>query len=227
MGLPYLDAKQIKKNKELIGRAIAHKPNYFIRSGEVLKLVDQYAKTNHNILEAGCGAGDLAKSLLDKGYKHISLVDIDDYLRIDIRPQVNLALADLSRDQLPFADNSFDLILAIAIVEHLENPYHFVREAHRVLRPGGLMFMAIPYVFSIRARWKFLWSGDLTGYAKNNNHITLFTRAVFNKVFLRRFNLVREVYGESFVELFGKKIKFPFGGKYFSNKILYILEKNK
>lgn len=227
MGLPYLDAEEIQKNKTIIGQAINHKSNYFIRSGEVLRLVKQKIRTDSRILEVGAGGGDLAKSLLDNNYTNLDLLDIDDYLRDDIKNRVKLSLVDVSRDTLPYDDNYFDLILAIAIVEHLENPYHFIREAARVLKPGGQMFMAIPYIFSWRSRLKFLWHGDLMGYSKNNNHITYFTKAVFDKVFLPHFKVKQIIYGESYIEIFGKKIKFNSHGKFFSNKILYILEKIK
>jgi len=227
MGLPYLNAQEIQEQKQRIAVAMAHKPNYFIRSGEVLRLVEKLADKNHQILEVGCGAGDLASSMIDQGYHHLDLLDIDDYLRDDIKNRVHLALADLSYNKLPYTDNKFDLLLAIAIVEHLENPYNFVREAARVLKPGAKMLMAIPYIFSWRSRWRFMTRGDLFGYSKQNNHITLFTKAVFNKVFWPHFNLEQEIYGESYVEIFGRKLKFSGGGKYFSNKILYILEKKK
>lgn len=227
MGLPYLNAQEIQQQKKLVAVAIAHKPNFFIRSGEILLLVKQKVRTDSRILEVGAGGGDLAKSLLDNNYVNLDLLDIDDYLREDIKTKVKLSLADVSRDKLPYGDNYFDLVLAIAIVEHLENPYHFTREAARVLKPGGQMFMAIPYIFSWRSRLRFLWRGDLMGYSKNNNHITYFTKAVFDKVFSPHFKVKQIIYGESYIEIFGKKIKFNIGGKFFSNKILYILEKIK
>ena len=46
---------------------------------------------------------------------------------------------------MPFADNSFDLIVNIAVMEHTRLPHLIAAECHRVLKPGGKIFCAIPF----------------------------------------------------------------------------------
>jgi SAM-dependent methyltransferase len=46
---------------------------------------------------------------------------------------------------MPFADNSFDLIVNIAVMEHTRLPHVIAAECHRVLKPGGKVFCAIPF----------------------------------------------------------------------------------
>lgn len=48
---------------------------------------------------------------------------------------------------LPFADNSVDAIVCIAILEHIEEPQKAVREMHRVLKPGGQCFIYTPFLY--------------------------------------------------------------------------------
>jgi 2-polyprenyl-3-methyl-5-hydroxy-6-metoxy-1,4-benzoquinol methylase len=52
--------------------------------------------------------------------------------------------ASASRQDLPLADGSFDVVTALHIVEHLEDPDRFLRAARRALRPGGLLMLATP-----------------------------------------------------------------------------------
>ena len=49
--------------------------------------------------------------------------------------------------QLPFRDASFDLVISHAVIEHVKNPGAYLREARRVLRPGGRLFLeTAPYL---------------------------------------------------------------------------------
>jgi SAM-dependent methyltransferase len=45
---------------------------------------------------------------------------------------------------LPFPDNFVDAVTAIAVIEHIFDPYYSVAEIHRVLRPGGQFIMEVP-----------------------------------------------------------------------------------
>lgn len=68
-----------------------------------------------------------------------------DNLGLDIFPAVGVdAVADLSRT-LPLADNSVDVFFAVHILEHLIDFLPLVDEAHRVLRPGGVLHVMSPW----------------------------------------------------------------------------------
>ena len=66
---------------------------------------------------------------------------------------------DLNRPW-PFDSERFDHVVSIEAVEHLENPWHLMREANRVLRPEGKLIVTTPNVLSIRSRL----SNALYGY---------------------------------------------------------------
>lgn len=64
--------------------------------------------------------------------------------------------------RLPFADNTFELVLSQAVFEHLEDPFVAAREIHRVLKPGGVVYVesafmqplhAVPYHFFNTTGW--------------------------------------------------------------------------
>jgi uncharacterized protein YbaR (Trm112 family)/SAM-dependent methyltransferase len=54
--------------------------------------------------------------------------------------------------KLPFLDNSVDAVLALTTLKHLRNPFTFVSEVHRVLKPGGLVY-AQCVLFDPYHRW--------------------------------------------------------------------------
>lgn len=197
--------------------------NYFVRNKHVLDYLSNIDK-NSSILEVGCGNGDLSRELRNIGFTNLSLLDI-----LDNSNGLNPQLADVSFDKLPYQDGQFDIVLAIAIIEHLENPFLFYREACRVTKPGGLFILAIPHALSLKSRIKFLFSGDLIGYSEKNNHISVFTKGIFAKTVLSKFLIQDTFYSNGYIQIFGKKIRFnktnKFLGKLFGNKVLYILRK--
>ena len=60
-------------------------------------------------------------------------------------------ICDLDR-ALPFADNSFDQVRAVQVVEHLASVMHAVSEMHRVTRPGGSIYLVTPH-YSDYSSW--------------------------------------------------------------------------
>jgi SAM-dependent methyltransferase len=91
------------------------------------------------VLDVGCGDGALGRPLLAAGVPWVGL-DLSTTLLADApRPAVR-ANATL----LPFADPTFGAVTALYMLYHLPNPELAIAEAHRVLRPGGLLVVAAP-----------------------------------------------------------------------------------
>src|SRR5688572_9215592 len=70
----------------------------------------------------------------------------------DVTPENLMEMSELlgesvhhvREDNFPFADNQFDCIVAIDVLEHLDNDQSFLRELRRVLRPGGRAVITVP-----------------------------------------------------------------------------------
>lgn len=102
------------------------------------------------VLDLGCDIGVIAQAVAGKA---------DQVLAIDIRPEtieiargffvaanVEYRLGDLF--ELGLSDSSFDCVLFLETVEHAEDPVTFLREIHRLLRPGGVLILSTPNALS-------------------------------------------------------------------------------
>jgi 2-polyprenyl-3-methyl-5-hydroxy-6-metoxy-1,4-benzoquinol methylase len=111
---------------------------------------------NARVLDAPCGgAAALTRAMLDRGWQAIG-ADVDEHAREVLGPA--FARADLN-ERLPLESNSFDAVVSTEGIEHLENHFAFLREVHRVLKPGGHLVLTTPNITALRSRVRFLGSG--------------------------------------------------------------------
>ena len=100
------------------------------------------------IADLGCGTGELLENILERESK-IKLASGIDYsmsmliLAKDKLNTVDLVRADITN--LPYKDESFDLLFSIGVIPYLENPKEALSEILRVLRKGGACFLSYPY----------------------------------------------------------------------------------
>ncbi|MDQ3823091.1 MAG: class I SAM-dependent methyltransferase [Actinomycetota bacterium] len=106
------------------------------------------------VLDVGCRSGALTRSYLEGN--EVVGVDVDrDALAEAAQLGIETVWADAQR-RLPFADESFDVVVAGEVLEHLAAPRAFVGEAFRVLRPGGTLVGSVPNAFRLKNRLAFL-----------------------------------------------------------------------
>jgi SAM-dependent methyltransferase len=106
------------------------------------------------ILDLGCGSGSLPTQTA--GLK-VTGVDVDDRA-LARNPSLPSACADSHR--LPFAGDSFDLVICHHSLEHFHDVAGTVREIRRVLRPEGRLFVSVPDGRSFSDRlYRFLLCG--------------------------------------------------------------------
>jgi 2-polyprenyl-3-methyl-5-hydroxy-6-metoxy-1,4-benzoquinol methylase len=106
------------------------------------------------VLDIPCGEGAFLERLRALGLEGHG-VDILDRLAL---PGARFTAADMNAP-LPLGDAAFDAVVCIDGIEHLERPFDFVRECHRVLRPGGVLIVSTPNISALRSRWRWLLTG--------------------------------------------------------------------
>jgi ubiquinone/menaquinone biosynthesis C-methylase UbiE len=131
-----------------------------------INIPDNTSKNTHNVVESllmedspgkildiPSGAGAFTSRMLNQSVEVYS-ADIQNILMID---NDNYIKADMN-EKLPFEDESFDSVVCIDGIEHLENPFQFVREACRITRISGTIIISTPNINALRSRWRWFWT---------------------------------------------------------------------
>jgi ubiquinone/menaquinone biosynthesis C-methylase UbiE len=117
---------------------------YTARFADAMRLLGEDVRS---ILEVGCGSGIFLPELA----RHCdNLVGCDFHLRLDqtegmLRSEsVQASLARADARSLPFANESFDAIICMSVLEHLHDVDSPADEFYRVLRPNGIAIIGVP-----------------------------------------------------------------------------------
>lgn len=105
------------------------------------------------------------------------------YIKCDLHP----AAADVERvdiEAMPFADESFDLLIANHVLEHVDDDLRALTEIGRVLKPGGAAILQTPYSAVLQRTWSdpgiVSERARLQAYGQED-HVRLFGRDIFDR----------------------------------------------
>ena len=131
-----------------------------LRSGpqmrEYAAIADRIASDRPGrILDWGCGYGQVTALMRERGldvtpFEHREDARVPGLERLERYPEIE---AHVSSEpvRLPFADDRFDSVLSLGVLEHVERPEDSLDELRRVLRPGGTL-----YVYKLPNRFSYL-----------------------------------------------------------------------
>lgn len=126
------------------GRQINRWPYTAVVSG-VMRLLGNGLARGSSVLELGCGTGNNLRFLADEGFRAFGIDNSETAIEIARRQLAGWNLeADLrcgSFTQLPFEDETFNLVIDRAALVHNEYPrlLDAIQEAHRVMKPGAFL----------------------------------------------------------------------------------------
>jgi SAM-dependent methyltransferase len=152
-----------------------HDKYVFGRRARVLaNALAEVIPTHGTVLDVGCGDGTIAKLILE-ARPDLSIQGID----VLVRPLTHVPVAQFDGTTIPFADQSFDVVVFVDVLHHTNDPMQLLREARRVARKAivikdhcrdgvlantTLRFMdwvgnarhgvALPYNYWPEARWR-------------------------------------------------------------------------
>jgi SAM-dependent methyltransferase len=117
-------------------------------------------------LDIGCGRGNLLRKIRDTWEPAcLSGIDPIDWLDEDLEDDVDFHSAPFERaDQLPLADR----VLMIEVIEHLEAPWSALRQAARLVAPGGRLVVSTPNLATLRHRLELGLRGRVTSFRPDN-----------------------------------------------------------
>lgn len=140
------------------------------------------APVRHRVLDLGCGSGALSRRLSDAGFKTTSC-DIGpesfhaagDFIKIDLN-------GDFARE---LSYREYDYIVALELIEHLENPLHFLRQLRQLSSPNTRIFISFPNIHMWQAVRSFVQDGTFVNWNvwqyRNTRHCTIMTDWLFEE----------------------------------------------
>lgn len=173
-----------KKNINLYNKEYFSERDYL--PSHLANVLEILLKENNikKILEVGVGSGKLMKYLRKKGYE---------VKGIDVSP-ISAKLTGsviASATKIPFKDSSFDCVLGISIIEHLSKNEgeQFIKEAYRVLKNKGIIFLVTP---NFSSPLRYLYGKKWFGFS-DRSHIFFYTPHSLKKI-LNKNNILQVVF---------------------------------
>jgi len=115
-------------------------PHYIARSTIVTALAKLAPGVKGRMLDIGSGHS--------RGYEGLFKPYANEYLCVDYQHAENV---DICADcyEIPLVDSSIDVILSTQVLEHLQMPDQMLKEAYRLLKPGGQLIVTVPMVWGL------------------------------------------------------------------------------
>ncbi len=128
---------------------------------QIFAELSQLVPVGATILDLGCGEGALSQRLVDNGYKVYSVDKNSGYFKcvgstfievdFDKQGELNAFIAK--------HEESFDAVIGIEVIEHVENQWEYIRGLKRMCKTGGHLFVSTPNTQSWLSRLQFLRTG--------------------------------------------------------------------
>ncbi len=123
-----------------------------------LRILRREVPEGGRVLDLGCAFG-YGTAKIARHYETYGLDASPDYIRRARRAVPRARFAVGAAEHLPYPDASFDAVVLLDVLEHVDDERRVVAEIARVLRPGGLLVLSVPHGGLLR------WWDSLNVYA--------------------------------------------------------------
>jgi methionine biosynthesis protein MetW len=162
-----------------------------------LFFIPLYTLSYRKVLDVGCGDGSVSEFLEKNGFDVTSL-DISQNAIEKAKYERGLKKCIVGNaEQLPFSNETFDIVFLGDVIEHLFNPQKAIMEANRVLKKEGRIIVSFPNMSYWKCRIYYLLYGMIRKTEGSQNepweweHIRFFNRKIM-RALLRKCGFVVE-----------------------------------
>ena len=128
-------------------------PNRFLHHYN-FDLIQEHKAKPGRLLDIGCGRGHLLRVARERGWHPVGH-DVDPDTVASVSREFDLEIHAGEFLDLPLEEASFDLVTMHHVLEHLKDPVSVVGKIRKILRPGGLLFVALPNIEGLSSGVKF------------------------------------------------------------------------
>jgi 2-polyprenyl-3-methyl-5-hydroxy-6-metoxy-1,4-benzoquinol methylase len=141
------------------------------------------------LVDLGCGQGTLASTLQGQYDAYVGC-DVVRYAQLPTAPNLTFARFSLDAVPWPLQEQVADVVTAVEVIEHVENPRAFAREVHRILKPGGLAILTTPNQLSLLSKLTLVLKNQFNAFQERPGLYPAHITALLEQDLLR---IVREV----------------------------------
>lgn len=156
------------------------------------KIIQRITPKKGKILEIGCGFGDLLV-FLERDFETWGIdISKDAIKQAKKRLSTSTLLVGNITNRSLFPKQSFDIVIACHVLEHLEDPEKVIRMISSVLKPGGVLFAVIPNPTSVGHALKGKkWIGF-----QDKTHVSLYSPTRWISCFLKHGLKTESIFGD-------------------------------
>jgi len=146
-----------------------------IKDRRIVELLQRASPDGKACLDIGPGTGRWLKFLKQNGAISLVGVDVSSEVLERCAPLCDSTQKlDVEVDTLDYGDNSFDIIISIEVLEHLQDPDIYFSEIIRVAKPGANVVMSLPNIASMMSRFRLLFGYLPTAIASDPTHVRFY-----------------------------------------------------
>lgn len=177
-------------------------------------MLGQFGSTVENGLDIGSSAGGLSVALAQHGVTMEGIEPSLPGVEVSTMRAARLGLGNARfqkgvGESLPFPSDSFDLVVSLAVLEHVQDVPSVVQEAYRVLKPGGYIYVEVPNnLYPFECHYKMVWIPMMPkwlakryvrlrgGFPDFLDHLNYMSRSIICGCFKKAgFCQIKDVYG--------------------------------
>jgi 2-polyprenyl-3-methyl-5-hydroxy-6-metoxy-1,4-benzoquinol methylase len=152
------------------------------RYDELLNGFEKYRKTN-NLIDVGCGDGFFLMAAKKRNWNVYGTEFSQEALDLCSEKGIQMTRSPLNSDN--YQPHFFDVITSFEVIEHINNPLEELRMFHKILRPGGIVYVTTPNFNSVSRdivgpKWNIIEYPEHLSYYTSRTLIKLFDTAGFN-----------------------------------------------
>jgi 2-polyprenyl-3-methyl-5-hydroxy-6-metoxy-1,4-benzoquinol methylase len=151
-----------------------------------------------DILEVGCGRGHML-SKLSTAKSRVGIDPSSEAIKLAKEKEEGLDFSVGYAESLLYKDNKFDVVYSLEVIEHVLDYETMIIEIHRVLRPGGCLFIQTPN-YPVKRIYDFVYwlSGKRDSLKDDYTHVTKLSAFALKKALAKKFE-IEEVYSRNII----------------------------